>query len=110
MKEIRRVQILKRKNFLPSLIANLLLWASLGFIIYFLDPFSFGAIFLFFIVLFLSLLFTTALIFGNTRRGLLLSIIIALFLLLRYFGIGNILNLILIIGLGVTIELYLGRK
>ena len=110
MKENRRQQVLKRKNFLPSLIATLVLWAILALTIYFLDPFTVGALPLFFILVFFCLLFTSSLLFGNTRRGLVLTFALTIFLFLRYLGVGNLLNFILIAGLSLTIELYLARK
>lgn len=105
----RREQILKRKNFLPTLIVTLLFWGFLGGIVYFIEPEAFGIISLFFALLFFALLFTSSLIFGSRRRGLIVSISLTLFMLLRYFGIGNILNFLLIAGLAITVELYLSR-
>jgi hypothetical protein len=110
MKEKRKQQILKRKNFLPSLIFTLLLWIGLGLVVYFVDPQTFGGIYLFFFLVFVSLLFTFSLIFTSSRRGLILSIVLTIFLVLRYFGVGNILTFILILALGVTIELYFARR
>lgn len=109
-RELRKQAILKRKNFLPSLIFTIILWAGLGVVTYFVDPQTFGAIYLFFLLVFFSLLFTFSLILGSSRRGLILSISLTLFLILRYFGIGNILNLVLILALGLVAELYLARS
>lgn len=109
-KELRKQAILKRKNFLPSLILTIILWIALGAVTYFVDPQTFGAIYLFFLLVFFSLLFTFSLILGSTRRGLILSVSLTLFLILRYFGIGNILNLVLILALGLVAELYLAHS
>jgi hypothetical protein len=109
-KELRKQAILKRKNFLPSLIFTIILWVALGAVAYFVDPSTFGAIYLFFLLVFFSLLFTFSLLLGSTRKGLILSISLTIFLILRYFGVGNILNLVLILALGVTAELYFARK
>lgn len=105
-----REQKLKRKNFLPTLLITILLWALLGGLIYFVDPKTFGVIPLFFISVFVSLLFTFSLIFANSRRGLVATIAITLFLILLYLGVGNILNLILIVAIAVSIELYFTVK
>lgn len=106
----RKEQTLKRKNFLPTLLLIILLWLLMGALIYFVDPASFGALPAFFILVFASLLFTFSLIFANSRQGLILSSAIALFLILSYLGVGNILNVLLLSGVAISIELYLARK
>jgi len=98
--------ILKRKNFLPSLIITLLLFLSLSSIVYFTTPPSPLFMFLFFINLFAFLFFLFSLILISSRRGLLTSLVITLFLLLRLFGVGNILNLIFLVGLAIIVEIY----
>src|SRR3989344_6764303 len=110
MKEKRKQQVLKRKNFLPTLLLTILLWGLFGGLVYFIDPNTFGAIPLFFILLFVTLLFTFSLIFANSRRGLAISISMTLFAMLAYLGIGNVLNLILILAIAVAIELYFTLK
>jgi hypothetical protein len=82
----------------------------LGGLVYFIDPDSFGVIFLFFILIFFCLLFTFSLIFANSRRGIVATIATTFFLLLMYFGVGNIINLILIVAIAVCIELYFSLK
>ncbi|HJY98271.1 MAG TPA: hypothetical protein VJ227_01000 [Patescibacteria group bacterium] len=109
-KEIRKQQILKRKNFFPTLLVTLMLWMSLGGLVYFVDPGAFAAVVLFFALLALSLLFTFSLIFANSRRGLITSLSLLLFSFLAYLGVGNILNFILIVAIAVTIELYFTLK
>ena len=99
-----------RRNFLPTLIITLFLWSLVTSVVYFIEPENFGAIPLFFALVFFALLFTSSLIFGDKRRGLITSISLTLFLILRYFGIGNILNFLLLAGLAVTVELYLSRN
>src|SRR5687768_10285102 len=96
---LRKEQLLKRKNFLPTLLITVFLWILLGGLIYFVDPDTFGALPLFFILLFSSFLFTFSLLFASTRRGLITSISLTLFSLLLYFGVGNLLNLILILAI-----------
>ena len=61
---------------------------------------------LFFINLFAVLFFTTALIIGNSRKGLIVALTLTIFTLFRLFGIGNILNFLLLVGLGIIIESY----
>lgn len=105
-KNLRKEQILKRKNFLPTLLITILLWIVLGSLIYFIDPSTFGVIPLFFAILFAALLFTFSLIFAGSRRGLIASISLTFFAILSFLGVGNILNLVLIVAIAVCIELY----
>jgi len=107
-KEIRKEMILRRKNFLPSLIIIIVLFLSLVSIIYFTDPSSQFFIYLFFINLFLFLFFLAALILVDSRRGLILSSCVTMFAILRLFGMGNLLNALLITGLGIIAEIYAG--
>jgi len=109
-KEIRKEKIRRRKNFFPTLIIIFLSWIIVGGIIYFIDPGTLGAIPLFLMVVFVALLFTTSTLLVNTRRGFIVSFAATLFLLLRYFGIGNIINFLLIAGLGITVELYFSKN
>jgi len=106
MKRDRKRKIIYRKNFLPTLIVTVLSWLGSFTIIYFIEPNTFGVIILFFIILFFSLLFTFATIFANTRRGIIISLSLIFFLFLKYLGIGNILNAILILGVAITTEVY----
>ncbi len=113
MKKVRQKfteQKLKRKNFLPTLLITVLLWVILTGIIYFVDPGTILAIPLFFILLFLTILFTFSLLFGGQRRGLISAISLTFFLFLAYLGVGNILNFLLIAAIAICIELYLGAK
>ncbi len=105
-KEIRKQIILRRKNFLPSLVLTFLLFISLISIVYFTDPRFSLFVPLFFINLFIFLFFLFSLIFGNSKRGFLISVCLTIFAIFRFFGVGNILNAILIAGLGIIIELY----
>lgn len=109
-KNKRKEQILKRKNFLPTLFLTILFWILFGLLIYFVDPKTFGAVPLFFIILFAALLFTFSLLFTNSRRGLIASLSLSLFSILLYLGVGNLLNLGLILAIAVCTELYFSAK
>lgn len=87
---------LHRRNFLPTVIVNLLLWITCGLIVFFLDPnnnfkfqiFNFKFliyphIILFLFALTLSLTLSLALLLANTRRGFLLAILIVSVLIIR---------------------------
>ncbi|HEX6976922.1 MAG TPA: hypothetical protein VF185_01000 [Patescibacteria group bacterium] len=105
-REIRKNQIRKRKNFFPLLAITLFLWISLLLIIVFVDPDTFGAVPVFFTIVFATLFFSLTTIFINVRRGLITAAAITLFIILRYFGVGNIVNLILITATALAFELY----
>lgn len=105
----RQQQILKRKNFFPTLLITVLLWGLTGTLVYLIDPSTFGAVPLFFVLIFSSILFTFSLLFAASRRGLIAAISITLFLILAYLGVGNILNLVLILAIAICIEIYFAR-
>jgi len=96
----------RRKNFFPTLIAIFISWGLAAFIVYFIEPETLGAIPVFFLIIFFALLFIFSTIFANTRRGVITATGLVIFLILRYFGVGNILNFLLIFGITVSIEYY----
>lgn len=98
--------ILRRKNFLPSLIITITLGLFLGGLVYFTEPDNSFVIFAFFLCLFSFLFFMFSLLLASSRKGLIFSICLTVFTILRYFGIGNILNAILISGLVIISLLY----
>jgi len=108
--QIRQKKVKLRKNFFITFLITIFLWTSTAGLIYFVEPTSFGALPLFFFIVFLTLTFTLSIIFTNTRRGVLLSLIIVFYLLLRYLSVGNVLNLLLLTGIGIVTELYILKK
>ncbi|MGB6839277.1 MAG: hypothetical protein WBD86_02485 [Microgenomates group bacterium] len=109
-KDIRKKGVKRRKNFFPALIIVLFSWGLIVTMICFVNPSTFGAVPAFFLILFVALLFTFSTIFANTRRGILAASGLTLFLILRYLGVGNIINLLLIAGLGITADIYFSRN
>lgn len=109
-KAARQESARKRKNFLPTLLLTMLFWLLLVVIVFLVDPEVFGAKILFFIILFLALLFSFSILLGNKRWGLIISTSLTFFAVLRSFGVGNALNLILISGVAVVAEIYFSRK
>lgn len=105
-KEQRQQKVRLRKNFLPTLILNLGLWFGVVSIVYYVDPERPGALILFFVTLLSALFFTLATVFLNSRRGFLASLVICVFLVLRYIGIGSPLQFGLLIAVFLTIEYY----
>lgn len=109
-KKLRQEKIKKRRNFFPALFVNALLWIFVALIVYFVDPIDNGAVQLFFAFVFLSFVFSFSLLFTHTRRGLIASTSVVLFLILRYFGVGNIINFFLLLGLAIAIETYFSKN
>lgn len=114
----KKIKAVKKRHKIPLIDLALILisFLLLNFIIFFIEPESIKNLILpnsyliFFLVLFTFIYFTAHFIFSNTRRSLLISIILVIFLLLRLHGLGNWLNLILLIGLGTTIDYYFTKK
>jgi hypothetical protein len=109
LKQKRKKAVQRRKNFLPTLIAIFTSWIGLAGIVFFVSPQAPLAVLLFFLIFFITLLLTLSAVFVNTRRGFISSLSILIFLILRFFGIGNLLNLLLITAVAVTIETYFSR-
>jgi len=108
--KLRQKQIRERKNFFPTLAVTILLWIMLFGLVYFVEPDAFGASALFFVLVFLALLFTFSTVFANSRRGLLASSSLTLFLILRSLGVGHIINFLLIGGIAISIEIYFSKN
>ncbi|OGM16680.1 hypothetical protein A2V55_01035 [Candidatus Woesebacteria bacterium RBG_19FT_COMBO_37_29] len=110
LKTKRIEKVKRRRNFFPTLVLTLIFWLLTSLIIYLFDPSLTGAVPLFFASFFISIFLTLSLIFANSRRGILFSSGIFMFLILRYFGVGNILNLILILAIITAFEIYLSKN
>ncbi|MGB9911535.1 MAG: hypothetical protein ACPLKP_02955 [Microgenomates group bacterium] len=96
----------KRKKIWPTLFLALIFWISWLLIVFKYPPSSDFLIFLFFLLLFLALFFSGALVFKNSRRGLFLASIIIIFLLFRLYHLANFLNIFLLLAIFVTLEIY----
>jgi len=113
----------RRRNFLLTFILNLLLWLLWFYVVFNISPdqhflfLIFNSSFkipisliLFFLTLTFSLTLTLAFIFSNTRKGFLTSLFIVGFLLLRLIKQAYPLNILLLMGIIVCLELYFSRK
>ncbi len=102
-----------RKNYLPTLILILVLWGLLGGLIFWVEPELIKNVLIpglylpFFMLLVPASFFSLALIFNNARRGLIISLGFNLYLMLRIYEMGNVLNLLLIAGIMIAVERYL---
>lgn len=112
----RQRQVLVQKNYLPTALLTLVLWALLGFIVWRVDPvvmrdlFLPNSYFVFLALLFFALALTGTLLLAHTRRGFSLAGLVVLFLYLRLHGLGNVINGLLMAGLFVAVEYYVRNR
>ena len=109
-KDKRKKEKRLRNNLFWLILLAVMLWLGLFGMVYLIEPSTLLIVPLFFIVIFIALLLTFSLLFSNTRRGVLGSLGVLSFLILRYLGVGNILNLLLISAIVVAMDLYLSRE
>lgn len=102
----RQKEILRRKNFFPTLLVIIFLWFCTACIVLFVDPYTKGALPLLFALAFLSVFFTSTFLLGNTRRGAITAVALSSFMFLLYMGIGTLLNLVLIIAAAIAFEFF----
>jgi hypothetical protein len=106
----------EQRNFLPALILTLVWWSLLFILVFRVDPevvanFPIrGSYGLFFGLGFLAVWFLTSLLLGNSRRGFLIAFGLVIFGYLRLMGLGSILNLVLIAGILLATEIFVGSK
>lgn len=93
------------KNYFLAFILAILSWAGVMATVLWSVPGTI-TIFVFFIILSIALLITLSILFANTQRGLLVTAVIIVFLLLRLVKLGNLLNLSLLVGAAISFELY----
>jgi len=103
----------RRKNYLPTLILIVVLWGLLGVIVSQVEPELVKDILVpglylpFWLVFFPASFFMLAVVMGNSRRGLVMALGLTGFLILRVYQLGNLLNLLLIVGMVVAMDRYL---
>jgi hypothetical protein len=106
----------RHKNYFLTFVLILIFWVITGFIVGFVEPELVRDILIprsylvLFAPLFLALLLTTSVLLANTRRGLVITCVVISFLILRLHELGNLLNLILLVGLAAAIEYYFTQK
>jgi len=109
-KALRQKLVRDRKNFFPTLAITILLWIFTFALVYFVEPDIPLIMPVFFVLVFSAFLFTFSTALANSRSGLILSSAVTIFLFLRYLGVGNVINLILIVGIVISIEVYYYRR
>lgn len=101
-----------RKKFLPFLVYSVLSLIVFMMVINFLEPlkdlpvlgFGLHPLLLFFVFLFLTVYFLSSYILLSRRRGVLVSVFILTFFILRFLNINNLLYLILVMVILLLIE------
>ncbi len=106
----KQEKIKKRKNFFPTLLLTLFFGAGWGWVVFKTAPTNNWSLFAFFSLFFVAIFLASALILANSRRGALVAAGLTLFLLFRYYQLANALNLILLLGILVSIEAYFSKK
>jgi len=102
----RQLKFKHRRNFLPTLFLALFFWGLWTWLVFSTAPIHSYLIIAFYLLLFSASFLTAALIFANSCRGFLVATAIVGFLLLRYYQLGNPLNLILLLSILLCAELY----
>lgn len=101
---VKRRLIERKRSFVPTLVTTGLLWFMCISIIFATEPEKLPNQLVFILVLFLALFFTFTIIFTNKRRGVIASLAVVIFLVLSYFGVGSILNFLLVAGIAFALE------
>ncbi|HUV42781.1 MAG TPA: hypothetical protein VMY36_02625 [Patescibacteria group bacterium] len=100
----------RRKNFFPTLLLTILFWLGWTLVLFKVPPENLLSILGFFSLLFATLFLTSALFFANSRRGLITALFFVLVLVFRYYQIGNLLNLIILLAIFVALELFFSKQ
>lgn len=96
----------KRKNFLPTLILAIIFWGLWGGLTYFVPPTTNLSLIAFYSSLFLAIFLTAALIFANSKLGLLTALFTITALIFQQFKINNLLNFGILVAIFITLGLY----
>lgn len=96
----------RRRTSAAAFVLTIVFWMSFVYLVLKIPPESTPVIAGFFINLFLLLFFTLSFLFENRRRSFLISLTAVFILLLRFFKMDNYLNIILLLALLVTMEVY----
>src|SRR4030043_1114288 len=100
----------RRKNFFPTLLLAILFWLGWLLVLFKVPPENLLSILGFFSLLFATLFLTSALLFANSRRGLITALFFVLVLIFRYYQIGNFLNLMILLAIFVSLELFFSKQ
>lgn len=96
----------ERKNFLPTLLVTILAFVVVVYLFIFMDPSSSIAIPFMLLAVGVFCVFFFSILFSNTRRGVFATIGFLSFLVLGLFGLGNLLNFLLIVGVILSADYF----
>lgn len=102
--------IKRRKNFFPTLVLAILSWLGWVFVLLKIPPESTFSLLAFFFLFFVALFLTSALLLANSRRGLMAALFVVFVLMFRYYQIGNPLNLLLLLAIFISLEIYFTKR
>ncbi len=100
----------RRRRNIGSLAFGLVGFAVLGWFIITFEPTSWQKIAVFFFILFLSSIFVSQYLLKNTRRALLISVGLTVFLLLRLLNLREPIYLILLITTIASLEVLFQKR
>ena len=106
MKRTTAIKIRRRKNFLPALLLAALSWGLLAWLIIKFSPDNNLLIISFYLLIFIAVFLTSALILANSQMGLTISLFLITFLIFRYFKIDDPFNLILLTAIFLLLLAY----
>lgn len=98
------------KNLFLSLIITIALWIGLAYLILMIPPNSLIIVGGFLIGTLLALFLSFSLVLGNAERGLIVSVTLTSYLLLRIYDQDTIINIILLVALAVTAGFHLHQR
>jgi hypothetical protein len=104
---MRKTKLPTRTKTTLTILLDILLWLLLAAIIYLFPPTNPYVILSFFLLLTLALFLPLKLLIKPLRRAILLTILITTLLTLRFYYLDQWINVTLLIGLIITIELFL---
>ncbi len=108
---LKRQKLIKERKNLPKVVLMLvILWGGEFGIIFALSPENTSSVLFFIVNTFATLLVTLSIVFQNTRRGFLVSLVLTVFLGLRIVGVGNLFNFLLLLAIAIIFELVTLKK
>lgn len=100
----------RRKNFFPTFVLAILFWLGWIFVLFKIPPEPNLSFLAFFLFLFLAVFLASALLFANSKQGFVAASFVIFVLLFRYYQIGNLLNLFLLLTIFIALEFFFFTK
>lgn len=103
-------RVYRKKNLFLPLLSAIFILSIWILIFFFVPPESPFAPLAFLTITSLVVFFLVSLILANTRKGILSSVLALLLMLMNYYGAGNYLNAILLLGVFLSLDFYLSKQ